>query len=244
MDKRVVLITGGGRGIGEAISLAFANGGDIVIVNYFSNKERADAVVSKIKKSGGEAIAIKADVSKQGEVFKMIDEVAEKYGRLDVLVNNAGMAKGGFLMLMDEKDWDSVMDANLKGVFNCCKAAARHMIEQKKGVIINISSLAGITGLSGQSDYSASKGGVIAFTKAVAKELAQFGIRVNAVAPGAIDTEMLGDIPDDVKKKFLDAIPLKRFGRPEEVAGIVKFLASEDASYITGETIIVSGGLP
>ncbi|MEK7828942.1 MAG: SDR family oxidoreductase, partial [Deltaproteobacteria bacterium] len=185
-----------------------------------------------------------ADVSKADEVSRMVDTVVEKYGRLDVLVNNAGMAKGGLLMLMDDKDWDNVIDINLKGVFNCCKAASRQMIAQKNGAIINVSSLSGITGLSGQSDYSAAKGGVIAFTKAIAKELAQFGILVNAVAPGIIDTEMIGDIPDTVKKRFLEAIPLKRFGRPEEVAGIVKFLASPEASYITGETIVVSGGLP
>ncbi|MEK7688852.1 MAG: 3-oxoacyl-ACP reductase family protein, partial [Deltaproteobacteria bacterium] len=218
--------------------------GDAVVVNYHSNRERAESVVSRIKDSGSEAIAIKADVSKADEVSRMVDTVVEKYGRLDVLVNNAGMAKGGLLMLMDDKDWDNVIDINLKGVFNCCKAASRQMIAQKNGAIINVSSLSGITGLSGQSDYSAAKGGVIAFTKAIAKELAQFGILVNAVAPGIIDTEMIGDIPDTVKKRFLEAIPLKRFGMPEEVAGVVKFLASPEASYITGETIVVSGGLP
>ena len=244
MDRRVVLITGGSRGIGEAISLAFGKNGDAVVVNYHSNRERAESVVSRIKDSGSEAIAIKADVSKADEVSRMVDTVVEKYGRLDVLVNNAGMAKGGLLMLMDDKDWDNVIDINLKGVFNCCKAASRQMIAQKNGAIINVSSLSGITGLSGQSDYSAAKGGVIAFTKAIAKELAQFGILVNAVAPGIIDTEMIGDIPDTVKKRFLEAIPLKRFGMPEEVAGVVKFLASPEASYITGETIVVSGGLP
>ncbi|MBI5047555.1 MAG: 3-oxoacyl-ACP reductase FabG [Deltaproteobacteria bacterium] len=244
MDKRVVLVTGGSRGIGEAISLAFGEKSNIIIVNYLSNRERAESVVSKIKVSGGDAVAIKSDVSKQAEAFRMVDEVVERYGRLDVLVNNAGMAKGGLLMLLDEKDWDSVIDANLKSVFNCCKAASRQMISQKKGIIINVSSLSGITGLSGQSDYSAAKGGVIAFTKAIAKELAQFGILVNAVAPGVINTDMIGDIPNIVKKFFLEAIPLKRFGKPEEVAGIVKFLASPDASYITGETIVVSGGLP
>lgn len=244
MDKRVVLVTGGGRGIGEAISLAFGKDGDIVIVNYLSNEERAKAVVSKISDAGGEAVAIKADVSQQDEVFRMVDEVMERYGRLDVLVNNAGMAKGGLLMLLDEKDWDSVIDANLKGVFNCCKAVCRQMIAQKNGIIINITSLSGITGLAGQSDYSAAKGGVIAFTKAIAKELAQFGILVNAVAPGVIDTEIIRNIPEALRKRFLEIIPLKRFGRPEEVAGIVKFLASPAASYITGETIVVSGGLP
>ena len=244
MDRRVVLVTGGSRGIGEAISLTFGKSGYAVAVNYNSNRQKAESVVSSIKDAGSDAIAIKADVSKADEVFRMVDTVVEKYGRLDVLVNNAGMAKGGLLMLMDDKDWDNVIDINLKGVFNCCKAAVRQMIAQKKGAIINVSSLSGITGLSGQSDYSAAKGGVIAFTKAIAKELAQFGILVNAVAPGIIDTEMIGDIPDTVKKRFLEAIPLKRFGRPEEVAGIIKFLASPEASYITGETIVVSGGLP
>ncbi|MEK7841792.1 MAG: 3-oxoacyl-ACP reductase family protein, partial [Deltaproteobacteria bacterium] len=224
--------------------LAFGKNGDAVAINYNSNRDRAESVVSRIKDSGSEAIAIKADVSKADEVSRMVDTVVEKYGRLDVLVNNAGMAKGGLLMLMDDKDWDNVIDINLKGVFNCCKAASRQMIAQKNGAIINVSSLSGITGLSGQSDYSAAKGGVIAFTKAIAKELAQFGILVNAVAPGIIDTEMIGDIPDTVKKRFLEAIPLKRFGMPEEVAGVVKFLASPEASYITGETIVVSGGLP
>ena len=244
MTKRVVLVTGGGRGIGEAISVIFGKNGDIVVVNYLSNEKRAREVVAKIKEADGEAIALKADISRHDEAFRMIDDIVEKYGRLDVLVNNAGMAKGGLLMLLDEKDWDSVINANLKGVFNCCKAAVRQMIAQKKGIIINVSSLSGITGLAGQSDYSAAKGGVIAFTKAIAKELAQFGILVNAVAPGVIDTEMLSDVPEAIRKKILEMIPLKRFGKPEEVAGIVKFLASPEASYITGEAIVVSGGLP
>ena len=244
MTKRVVLVTGGGRGIGEAISVIFGKNGDIVVVNYLSNEKRAREVVAKIKEADGEAIALKADISRHDEAFRMVDDIVEKYGRLDVLVNNAGMAKGGLLMLLDEKDWDSVINSNLKGVFNCCKAAVRQMIAQKKGIIINVSSLSGITGLAGQSDYSAAKGGVIAFTKAIAKELAQFGILVNAVAPGVIDTEMIGDVPEAIRKKFLEMIPLKRFGKPEEVAGIVKFLASSEASYITGEAIVVSGGLP
>ena len=232
MTKRVVLVTGGGRGIGEAISVIFGKNGDIVVVNYLSNEKRAREVVAKIKEADGEAIALKADISRHDEAFRMVDDIVEKYGRLDVLVNNAGMAKGGLLMLLDEKDWDSVINSNLKGVFNCCKAAVRQMIAQKKGIIINVSSLSGITGLAGQSDYSAAKGGVIAFTKAIAKELAQFGILVNAVAPGVIDTEMLSDVPEAIRKKFLEMIPLKRFGKPEEVAGIVKFLASPEASYI------------
>lgn len=244
MDKRIVLVTGGSRGIGEAISLAFGKNGDFVIVNYLSNRKGAEGVVSRIKGLGGEAAAIKADVSRHDEVFRMVDEVVARYNRLDVLVNNAGVAKGGLLMLLNEKDWDSVIDTNLKGVFNCCKAASRQMIAQKKGIIINVSSLSGITGLAGQSDYSAAKGGVIAFTKAIAKELAQFGILVNAIAPGIIDTDMISSIPKAARERFKEMIPLKRFGMPEEVAGIAKFLASPDASYITGETITVTGGLP
>src|SRR4030067_241654 len=176
MTERVVLVTGGGRGIGEAISVIFGKNGDIVVVNYLSNEKRAREVVAKIKEADGEAIALKADISRHDEAF------------------------------------------------------VRQMIAQKKGIIINVSSLSGITGLAGQSDYSAAKGGVIAFTKAIAKELAQFGILVNAVAPGVIDTEMIGDVPEAIRKKFLEMIPLKRFGKPEEVAGIVKFLASSGPS--------------
>ncbi|MBI5970149.1 MAG: 3-oxoacyl-ACP reductase FabG [Deltaproteobacteria bacterium] len=243
-DKRVVLVTGGSRGIGEAISLSFAANHDTVVINYLSNAGRAKGLVTNIREKGAEAHAICADVSKAEEVNRMIDEVVEKYGRLDVLVNNAGILKGGLLMLLDEKDWDSVIESNLKGVFNCSKAAVRQMISQRSGAIINVSSMSGITGLAGETNYSAAKGGVIAFTKAAAKELAPFGIRVNAVAPGVIATEMINDMPEDIKKRFLDMIPLKRFGAAAEVAGVVRFLASAEASYITGETIIVSGGIP
>lgn len=244
MKKRVVLVTGASRGIGAAISLAFGRSGDIVIVNYLTGADSAQRVADEIKAGGGEAVAIQADVSKSDQATKMVDEVTQKFGSLDVLVNNAGMAKGGLLMLLDEKDWDAVIDSNLKGVFNCCKAASRQMMSQRSGVIINMSSMSGITGLAGQSDYSASKGGVIAFTKALSKELAQFGIRVNSVAPGIIETDMTAELPKPLKDKFLDIIPLKRFGRPDEVAGVVRFLASNEATYITGENVIVSGGLP
>lgn len=243
MEKRIVLVTGGSRGIGRAICLLFGNAGDVVIVNYLSNEINAGEVVSEIKKSGGEAIAVKADVSKAEEVSKMVDAVILQYGRIDILINNAGIAKDGFLMLMDEKDWDVVLDIGLKGVFNCCKAVSRHMFDQKKGVIVNVSSLSGMTGLAGQTNYSAAKGGMIAFTKALAKELAPFGILVNAVAPGVIETDMLADIPEANRKKLLEMIPLKRFGRPEEVAGVVYFLASQGAGYLTGEVIVVSGGI-
>tara|TARA_B100000315_G_scaffold193119_1_gene183609 strand:+ start:626 stop:1369 length:744 start_codon:yes stop_codon:yes gene_type:complete len=242
-NKRVVLITGGSRGIGKAMSLMFANNGDIVAVNYLSNEEKAKEVVSEIEKVGGEAMAIKADVSKAVEVSNMVDKIVKQYGSIDVLINNAGHTKDVFLMLMEEKDWDAVMDTNLKGVFNCCKAVSREMIEQKRGVIINVASLSGITGLAGQTNYSAAKAGVIALTKSLSKELAPFGILVNAIAPGMVETEITENLPETTKKKFLDIIPLGRFGKPEEIAGVVRFLASPSATYLTGEVIVVSGGI-
>ncbi|MBI5886287.1 MAG: 3-oxoacyl-ACP reductase FabG [Deltaproteobacteria bacterium] len=242
--KRVCIVTGASRGIGAAIALAFGRNGDIVVVNYLANEARARDVVSAITASGGTAVAVRTNVAKTEDVERLFDETDSRFGRLDVLVNNAGAAKPGLLMLMDEADWDNVIATNLKGVFNCTKAATRRMISQRSGSIINISSMSGITGLAGQCPYSAAKGGVIAFTKAAAKELAPFGIRVNAVIPGAIETEMLSDVPEEVRKRWLEMIPLKRLGRPEEVAGIVRFLASDEASYMTGEAITVSGGIP
>lgn len=243
-DRRVCLVTGASRGIGEAIALAFGRYGDIVVINYLSNEARAQGVAAAVAAAGGAAVAIKADVGNNADVSRMFDEVDSRFGRLDILVNNAGAARPGLLMLMDESDWDSVITTNLKGVFNCTKAATRQMLSRRKGSIINISSMSGITGLAGQTPYSAAKGGVISFTKAAAKELAPFGIRVNVVIPGAIETEMLQDVPDDVRKRWLEMIPLKRLGRPDEVAGIVRFLASDEASYMTGEAITVSGGIP
>jgi len=243
-DKRVCLVTGASRGIGAAIALAFGRNGDIVVVNYLTNEARANEVVSAITAGGGTAVAVKADVASAGDVTRLFDDVASRFGRLDVLVNNAGSTKPGLLMLMDDADWDGVIAANLKSVFNCTKAATRQMISQRSGAIINISPMSGITGLAGQCHYSAAKGGIIAFTKAVAKELAPFGIRVNAVIPGAIKTEMLDNVPEEVRKRWIEMIPLKRLGRPDEVAGIVRFLASDEASYTTGEAITVSGGIP
>ena len=174
----------------------------------------------------------------------IVNRKRNEFGRIDVLVNNAGITRDGFLMLMSEKDWSDVITINLTGVFNCSKAVCEHMIGRRKGVIINMSSLSALSGLPGQTNYGAAKGGVISFTKALAKELAPFGIRVNAVAPGVVETDMTDSLPPDVKKQFLDSIPLKRFGTPEEVASVIKFLASDDAGYITGETLNISGGLP
>lgn len=244
MDKRVVIVTGGSGGIGEAISLGFARAGDIVVINYRSNAGRADETAQKIKAAGGEAFTVQADISSTGDAERLVAQVVSKYGRIDVLVNNAGIAKSGFLMLMGEAAWDEVIDTNLKGVYNMSKAVLPHMFDKKSGCIVNVSSLSGVTGLAGEVPYSAAKGGVISFTKALAKEVAKFGIRVNAVAPGFIDTEMMDSLNGADKERHMKSIPLGRFGRPEEVSGVIRFLASKEASYIIGETIIVSGGIP
>jgi 3-oxoacyl-[acyl-carrier protein] reductase len=242
--KRIVLVTGGSKGIGRAIVTAFAEAGDAVIINFSKSKNEAEALKLELSQGNDNISIEKADVADSAQVKEMINNVIEKHGRIDVLVNNAGITRDSFLMLMSERDWSDVIDINLTGVFNCSKAVSEYMISQRGGVIINIASLSGITGLPGQTNYSAAKGGVIAFTKALAKELAHFGIRVNAVAPGVIETEIINSLNEKVKHNFLDNIPLKRFGRPDEVASVVRFLASQEASYITGETICVTGGLP
>ncbi|RJQ51708.1 MAG: 3-oxoacyl-[acyl-carrier-protein] reductase [Nitrospiraceae bacterium] len=241
--NRVVLVTGGSSGIGKAITSAFAESGDTVVINFSSSPGKAEVLLNDLSKKNRSVFLERADVSDYTQVKKMMNNIMEKHGRIDVLVNNAGIVRDGFLLLMPEKDWKDVIDINLTGVFHCAKAVSEVMISRRSGVIINISSLSGITGLPGQVNYSAAKGGVIAFTRALSKELAAFGIRVNAVAPGVIDTELVDSLSEKVKAGFLDNIPLKRFGRPEEVAAVVKFLASEEASYITGETICASGGL-
>jgi 3-oxoacyl-[acyl-carrier protein] reductase len=242
--SRVVIVTGGSKGIGAAICRAFVNEGDTVVINYSKSKEHAESLLSELSGSKGRVVLEKADISNYAEAKRMVDNTMNNFNKIDVLVNNAGITRDGFLMLMGEEDWQEVMDVNLKGVFNCSKAVCEHMIAQRGGAIVNMASLSGITGLAGQTNYSASKGGVIAFTKSLAKELAPFGVRVNAVAPGIIETEMTGELSDDAKKRFLDNIPMKRFGSPEEVASVVRFLSSEDSSYITGETLSISGGLP
>lgn len=243
MDSKVVLITGGSRGIGKAISLAFSECGYAVVINCNKSLNEAEALQQELSASGRVVSIEQADVSDYVQVKQMVKNIEAAHGRLDVLVNNSGITRDGYLMLMSEKDWKDVIDINLTGVFNCSKAVSEHMISRRSGVIINISSLSGVTGLPGQSNYSAAKGGVIAFTKALSKELAPFNIRVNAVAPGAIETDIINALPDKTKGKFLENIPMGRFGRPEEVASVVRFLASDDASYISGETICVTGGL-
>ncbi len=242
-EQKVALVTGGSRGIGRAIVEAFANDGFAVVINYNKSREEAETLRSSLLIETDTVFIEQADVADLSQARHMMDNVVSTHGRIDVLVNNAGITRDSFLMLMSEEDWRDVISTNLTGVFNCSKAATEHMISERRGVIINVSSLSGITGLPGQTNYGAAKGGVISFTKALSKELGPFGIRVNAVAPGVIETDMIGSLSERTKDAYLSAIPLKRFGKPHEVAAVVRFLASEDASYITGETICVTGGL-
>ncbi len=243
LEGKIALVTGGGRGIGKAISLALAREGVKVCVNYFHSKDAAEEVVKRIKEKGGEAISHTADVSKLEEVNGMVEELNKKFGRIDILINNAGLNIDKYLMIMNEEEWDKVIDVNLKGTFNCSKAVSRVMIGQKSGNIVNISSVSAISGTAGQTNYSAAKGGMISFTKSLARELAPFGIRVNVLAPGLIDTEMIKKMPKEMLDQVLEITPLKRVGTPEEVAKVVIFLVSEEADYITGQVIRIDGGL-
>ena len=243
LKDKVALVTGGSKGIGRAICLNFAKAGAKVIINYSSDNNAAEAAAEEIKKTGGESIAIKADVASSTAAKEMLDQTIKVYGRIDILVNNAGVIKDGYLMLMKEEDWDRVIATNLKGVFNCCRAVVRQMIAQKSGRIINIVSPSAITGRAGQTNYSASNGGIISFTKSLARELANFKINVNAVSPGVIETEMLKAIPQKAHNELLGMIPLGRFGMPQEVADVAAFLASDESAYITGQIISVDGGI-
>ncbi|MDF2941599.1 MAG: fabG2 [Herbinix sp.] len=243
LNGKVAVITGAGRGIGRAIALQFAEYGAKVVINYRSSIGQVEELLTTIKNAGGEAIAIQADISREEEAKKLIEEAKKHFGRLDVLVNNAGITKDNLLMRMSEDDFNSVMDINLKGTFLCTKHAATIMLKQRSGKIINISSVVGLTGNMGQANYAASKAGVIGMTKAVARELACRGITVNAVAPGFIETDMTDQLSEKVKEATIASIPLKRYGVASEVANVVSFLASEAANYITGQVLQVDGGL-
>lgn len=241
LSDRVAIVTGASRGIGRAVALALAAEGAKVVVNYASSSGAADEVVAQITAAGGEAIALQADVSKSDQVETLIKESKDKFGRLDVLVNNAGITRDTLLMRMKPEDWQAVIDLNLTGVFLCTRAASKIMLKQKSGRIINIASVAGQMGNPGQANYSAAKAGVIGFTKTVAKEVAPRGITVNAVAPGFIETDMTKEIKSEDIIKY---IPLGRYGKPEEIAGMVKFLAADPAAaYITGQVFNVDGGM-
>lgn len=241
LTDRVAIITGASRGIGRAIALALAAEGANVVVNYASSSAAADEVVKAITDGGGSAIALQADVSKLEQVDALLKETLDKFGRVDVLVNNAGITRDTLLLRMKPEDWQAVIDLNLTGVFLCTRAVSKVMLKQRSGRIINIASVAGQMGNPGQANYSAAKAGVIGFTKTVAKELASRGITVNAVAPGFIATDMTSEIKSE---EILKYIPLARYGQPEEVAGMVRFLAADPAAaYITGQVFNVDGGM-
>jgi len=240
---RVVLVTGGSRGIGRAVALAFAAPGTAVAVNCRTGGTEVSGVVAEIAKRGGEGMSVQADVTDLGQVKEMVDAVVSRFGEIDVLVNNAGASRDGLLAMMEPEDWDAVLDVNLKGVFHCCRIVGRRMMAERRGAIVNISSLSGITGLPGQTNYSAAKGGVNAFTRAFAQEVARFGIRVNAVAPGLVEGGMAAAMPEAQRERLIANTPLRRMATPAEVANVVKFLASDEASYVTGEIIKVTGGI-
>lgn len=243
-SKRIVVVTGGSRGIGRAVCLRFArDDASIIFVHYDPDDLKANETLGLLDKMGVEAKAEKLDVSSFEAVEEFFKEVVREFGRVDVLVNNAGITRDTFLMRMSVDQWDEVLTVNLRSVFNCTKAVVRSMIRERSGRIVNISSLVGQIGNSGQANYAASKAGILGFTKSVAKELATRGITVNAVAPGFIDTEMTEKLPDKAKEAFLTQIPMGRIGKPGEVAEAVYWLASQGATYITGQVIHVNGGL-
>lgn len=237
------IVTGGSRGIGRAIALALAKCGANVAVNYTSNQAAAEEVVKEIEALGVGAMAIKADVSKGEEVENLVKEVLNQFGSIDILINNAGITRDNLIIRMTEKDFEEVIDTNLKGAFNCTKWVSKVMIKQKSGKIINVSSVVGIIGNAGQSNYAAAKAGLIGFTKSMAKELSKRGITVNAVAPGYIETEMTASLPEKAKEEFINNIPLGRTGKPQDVANTILFLASEYSDYITGQVIHIDGGM-
>lgn len=242
LKDKVALVTGGARGIGRAIALTFAKeGADIVVADV--NFEIASQTAAEIESLGRKALALEMDVTSYEKVEEGINKILDKMGKVDILINNAGITKDNLLLRMSQADWDVVINVNLKGTFNCIKAVTRPMIKQRSGKIISIASIIGLIGNPGQANYAASKAGIIALTKTVAKELASRNINANVVAPGFIQTAMTDKLPEDLKKKMLEAIPLAKLGTPQDVANVCLFLASEESSYITGQVITIDGGM-
>ncbi len=243
LKGKTAIVTGATRGIGRAIALRLAQDGANIAFNYVNNEKLANSLIKEIEKIGVSVLSFKIDIRDYDQVQKMKEEVFEKFGRLDILVNNAGIVKDSILAMMSRENWLDVIDTNLNGTFNMTRAVIIAFMKQKSGNIINIASISGVSGLARQTNYSASKGGIIAFTKALAKEVAASNIRVNAIAPGFIETDMVAGLNADYVKQALNIIPMKRFGKVEEVAETVTFLLNEKAGYITGQVIQIDGGL-
>jgi len=243
LKGKVALITGGSRGIGKSISKRLASQGATVVINYIQNETAAEDTKKEIEESGGQVFTSKFDVADFDAVHEEVDKIIEKLGGLHILINNAGITKDTLLMRMKEEDWDNVISINLKGVFNCTKAVTRNMFKQREGRIVNLTSVVGEMGNAGQTNYAASKAGIIGFTKACAREMASRGITVNAVSPGFIKTDITDELTEELKKDYISKIPLNRFGTPEDIASAVAFLVSDDAAYITGEVFRVNGGI-
>ncbi len=243
LKGKIALVTGGSRGIGKAIAKRLASQGATVVINFAQNEAAANQTIKEIEESGGQAFASKFDVSDFDKVHQEIDKIIEKFGGLHILINNAGITQDTLLMRMKEEDWDSVISINLKGIFNCTKAVTRNMFKQREGRVVNLTSVVGEMGNAGQTNYAASKAGIIGFTKACAREMAPRGITVNAISPGFIKTDITDELTEDLKKDYISRIPMNRFGTPEDIAGAVSFLVSEDATYITGEVFRINGGI-
>ncbi len=243
LHGKKAVVTGASRGIGRAIAMSLAESGADILVNYTNDSAAAEKVCADIEKLGRQAIARRANIADPEQASSMIQFAVKQFGRVDILVNNAGITRDNLVVSLRDEDWDSVLSTNLKGAFNCVRAATRPMLKAKWGRIINISSIIAYTGNVGQANYAASKGGLIAFTKSVAQELGSRKITVNAIAPGYIETDMTQGLPESFREKMLSRIALGRLGRPEEIGSVAVFLASDAASYITGQTIIVDGGL-